>query len=247
MKRSSFLLYLHSIASRDFSPDTVPSCANLPVIVKNMSWIQKFRYARCSETHRQVQRLTLPYPPTSDVPIETDALSLLSVSSLVSYPSGKQKRRKSRRTITSALIPCGRILLEVWNTQSLSVYIPLHLYHRTIAAFVSECPKRTKSIFWKKNVRNDVRNGFVPAPNKKENPSCAAVLKYIFFLWSCLWQSPDGSRDRSNTSRTQIRRTIRCPELRGFPKTSENGAGAARVLGAHRKGEQDQRDHEKVC
>jgi hypothetical protein len=45
---------LHSIASRDLSPDTVPSWPNLPVIAKSMSLNTKFRYARCSDTHRQV-------------------------------------------------------------------------------------------------------------------------------------------------------------------------------------------------
>ena len=54
MQRSSFLIYLHSIASRDLSPDTVPSWPNLPVIAKSMSLNTKFRYARCSDTHRQV-------------------------------------------------------------------------------------------------------------------------------------------------------------------------------------------------
>ena len=76
-------------------------------------------------------------------------------------------------------------------------------------------------------------------------PHFALLTEFVFDFNLSLTRQ-DGRRDRSNTSRTQIGRTIRCPELRGFPKASENGAGAARVLGAHRKGEQDQRDHEKV-
>ena len=114
--------------------------------------------ARQIDRYKDAPSRTLPRQ-TSDVPIETDALSLLSASALVSYASGKQKRRKSRRTITSALIsaPRGRILLEVWNTQSLSVYIPLHLNHPTIAASFRFRVSETKEVYFfgKKNVRND--------------------------------------------------------------------------------------------
>ncbi len=155
IKRSSYLLYLYSITSRDLSPATVPSWTNLTVIVKSMSWIQKFRLhvaVRHIDRYKDAPSLTLPRQTSQLKPMHSH-----SSRSLPWFPMCRVSRNEGspRRTMTSALIPCGRILLEVWNTQRLGVYIPLHLNHRTIAAFVSECPKRTKSIFSKKNVPHE--------------------------------------------------------------------------------------------
>ncbi len=85
IKRSSFLLYLHSIASRDiwhalFHHELICQWLRTACHVMNA----KFSHARCSDTHRQVQRSTVPHPPTSDVPMKTDSLLFISASALIS-------------------------------------------------------------------------------------------------------------------------------------------------------------------
>ena len=109
IKRNLFLLYLHSVTTRGFWP----ALFHHEIICQ---WSRKacheYKMQVCTLQRHTRTGIKTHRPTTSHVRRLNwnHTLSLLCASVLVSYASDKQKRRKTRRTMPSALIPRGRVL-----------------------------------------------------------------------------------------------------------------------------------------
>ncbi len=157
MKRSSFLLYLHSIASGDLSPATVPSCANLPVIAKSMSWIQKFRYARCSET-RHIDRYK--DAPSRTLPRQTFQLKPMHSRSSRPLPWFPMRRVSRNEGSPGGRWPAHWFRAEASYSKSEAHRALVSIFHFTSTVgqyqLSFQSVRNEQSLFFpKKNVRNE--------------------------------------------------------------------------------------------
>ncbi len=166
MKGSSFLLYLHSIASRDLSTATVPSWTNLPVIAKSMSWIQNSgMHVAATHTHRYKEE------PSGTLPRQTSQLKPMHSRSSLPLPWFPMLRENRNEGSPGGRWPAHWFRAEesytksethrAWVSLPISVCIPLHVNHRTIA-LVSEVSETNKSRLTKKILRCPLALGLEP-------------------------------------------------------------------------------------